>query len=445
MTSLISAISGQFNKALVLGTFLPVTVFTILGIVVVGPLSPDDWPQLRSLRLTDTQWVLGVSFFVILLTGLLYNLNIPLIRLYEGYKWERSWLGQWKTRRYKAKLRAAQVRWAGMRPLAEALHKCSQYDPPSLAKYASTITGLRIDAGTSLNAEFPDTEALVLPTRLGNVIRSFESYPYRQYKIAGISIWTRLFAKIDKDFALALDAAKTSFDFTLNCSALSGALALAVLIVGLLYPSVFISPLLWVPWLVKVLVFAAMSYIFYSWSIGRAANWGTMVKAAFDLYRWDMLKQLGFTKLPTNLTDERELWDDISTQFIYGDSPRVRLAEYVPQTIFARGKPYYIDLEMTRGIKPAVGGGIEITVRVRNGDAKGREVSDVVVTDMAPTGYEYDWESLKCDRKGIVMSGTNPYKFVLGCLKPGDEVVFSYGAVSYQKTAVSGAPATSKQ
>lgn len=445
MTSLISAISGQFSKALVLGTFLPATVFTILGIVVVGPLSPDDWPQLRSLRLTDTQWVLGVSFFVILLTGLLYNLNIPLIQLYEGYQWKESWLGQWKVRRYSAKLRAARARWAGMRPLADALHKCSQYDDQSLAKYQSTITELRIDAGTSLNDRFPDGETLVLPTRLGNVIRSFESYPDRQYKIAGITVWTRLIAKIDKDYAVALDDAKTSFDFTLNCSALSGALALAVLIVGLLYPSVFISPLLWAPWLAKVFGFATMSYVFYTWSIGRASNWGTMVKAAFDLYRWDMLKQLGFTTLPVKLTEERELWDDISNQFIYGDSPRVRLAEYVPQTIFARGEPYYIDLEITRGIQHVEGGGIQIKVRVKNNDSKKREVQDVVVTDIAPAGYEYDWGSFECDRKGVVMLGTNPYKFVVGCLQPGDEVVLSYRALSYQETAAGGAPVMLKQ
>jgi hypothetical protein len=40
MNSLLSALSGQFSKSLLLSTFLPVVVFVLLGLVLVFPRLP---------------------------------------------------------------------------------------------------------------------------------------------------------------------------------------------------------------------------------------------------------------------------------------------------------------------------------------------------------------------------------------------------------------------
>jgi hypothetical protein len=37
----------------------------------------------------------------VLLTGVLYNLNIPIIRFYEGYPWQYSWTGDFLVKRRK--------------------------------------------------------------------------------------------------------------------------------------------------------------------------------------------------------------------------------------------------------------------------------------------------------------------------------------------------------
>lgn len=443
MTSIISVISGQFSKSLILGTLLPVMVFSILGAVVLKPLLPNEWHRLLAVNLTETQWVLGFSFLVLLLTGLLYNLNIPLIRLYEGYSWEKSLLGRLLADRHKARLKAAKARWDGMRTLAYALSEYEGDGTVALSQYDDAITELWIDAGNSLSNKLPPEGRLVLPTRLGNVIRCFESYPDRQYQLAGITTWPRLIAKIDKDYALAIDNAKTSFDFMLNCSILSATLALVVLLAGLLYPLVFISAHLYVPWLACVASFAVASYLFYTWSIGRAASWGTMVRSAFDLYRGDLLKQLGFKRSPSGMAEERQLWNDISDQLIYGDSPRVRPARYVPQTTAAQGDPGYVDLEVTRGIKKTEGSAaIQIFLKVRNNDPKGRDVKNVVMEDECLAGHEYDWDSFECDREGAAVSGTDTYKFVVGDLKAGEEAVLSYRVVPYGKPPAT--PATGR-
>jgi len=49
MTSILSSISGQFSKSLILGTLLPVVLFLILGMVFVIPLFPYEWHFLNQL------------------------------------------------------------------------------------------------------------------------------------------------------------------------------------------------------------------------------------------------------------------------------------------------------------------------------------------------------------------------------------------------------------
>jgi hypothetical protein len=53
-----------------------------------------------------------------------------------------------------------------------------------------------------------------------------------------------------------------------------------------------------------------------------------MVKSAFDLYRWDLLKQLGYERMPKTLAEEEKMWDTISTQMISGYSPTKPPPEY---------------------------------------------------------------------------------------------------------------------
>jgi uncharacterized repeat protein (TIGR01451 family) len=430
VTNILSAISGQFGKSLILGTLLPAAIFVILGLIFVGPLFPIDLPLLESLEAPETQSrLLAVTFLTIVLSCLLTNLNIPIIRLYEGYPWKDSWIGQRCIRHYQAQFDAAQARWRGMRTLVYALRAQNLNDGR-----ISEIEAEWGRIGRKVNTEFPPYEHLLLPTRMGNVIRAFESYSYRQYGIEAITLWPRLIAKIDKDYAASIDAAKTSFDFTLNSSALGTVLALAILIVGLIYPTAMSSPRLWVPWLLEVIGFAVLAYLFYLCSISRASAWGATVKGAFDLYRWALLRQLGYTRVPNTMTEERALWDDISLQMIYGDSPKVRMAEYTAMPTLARGEPYVVDLKIARGVSlPGADGTVTVTLCVKNVDAQERTAKNVLVTDTLPDGFDYEWDSASADSHSVPVVGTNPYHFNVGHLEPGKEVILTYRMILYKK------------
>lgn len=486
MTNILSSISGQFSKSLILGTFLPVIVFVLLFRILVAPFFPYDLPLLAPLETLDTEWqVIAISLLAIVLSGMLYNLNIPIIRFYEGYPWKDTWIGKRRVQRYQEQFNAAVARWRGMRTLLDAMDDSLPGDKrnPQIETYWNKIA-------RGVNTEFPKDATSVLPTRLGNVIRSFENYPKRQYGIDAITLWTRLIAKVDKDYAAAIGDAKTSFDFMVNCSMLSAVLSLALLITGLLdptlfYPTMWASGRIWLLWLVEILVFAASAYLFYLGSLGRAGAWGALVKGAFDLYRWDLLKQLGYTRMPSTMVEERALWDDISKQLVFGDSPEVRLPEYGGTSATARSYPPVVDLEVARGISPpalnagggratrdagapaasvgdmqvmrdanapalsaggvqvvrdtsapATDGAVTITLSVlyvEYAGAEERYARDVVVTDTVPDGFDYEWNSAHIDNRAVRVVGANPYQFYIGDLCLGSSVILTYRVLPREK------------
>lgn len=468
MTDILSAISGQFSRSLILGTFLPAVLFVILATFFVLPLFPDGWWLWEQVSAGQTRGVIVLTLVTIVLSGLLYNLNIPITRFYEGYTWQRSRIGKSRTRHYRRRLREAEELRARLWDVAEVLGRspaavapgsppagaaAGVSAPEAEAQRLERARSVMDQAGRLIVSGFPVEEGSVLPTRLGNVIRSFEHYPRRQYRMAAITLWPRLVAKIDKDYAAQIDGAKTNVDFALNCSLLSLALALLLLFAGLWHPVALSSPSLLAPWLFKVLVFGAASLAFYHSSIDRASEWGELVKGAFDLYRGELLKQLGFERRPAWLGEERELWEAISLQLIYADRPSgATLPAYASSGCFVRGRPAAIDLRVTRGVTPEPSGLVTVTVRVRNHNRNGLAATNVVATDSLPPGFDYVWMSAKLGRRRrqasppaasppgddvqwgeAQMTGSNPYVFYLGRLEAQEEVFVQYAAAPQQK------------
>ena len=222
MTSILSSISGYFSKSLILGTLLPVVIFIILSILFLIPLLPSDLSLFLRFQGIDKEWkVLAVSFVTIVITGLIYNLNIPILRLYEGYPWRYSWIGMWFTHRHMARFDAAQNRIDAMRACRSLMEEAAkdlssqkefveeffeswkalgsalrgpgfkeykwleiwktampQHRPRQTEEQWQTIIDNVIDEYSAYRREvksaYPDLRSLILPTRLGNVIRSFE-------------------------------------------------------------------------------------------------------------------------------------------------------------------------------------------------------------------------------------------------------------------------------
>jgi hypothetical protein len=425
MTSLLSSLSGQFSRALLLSTLLPVVVFVLLALVLVVPHIPATVPVLHWMESLDSEWKLAaMTLGVVLLTALLYNLNGPVIRFYEGYPWCDSWLGARRTRAHRKDMESISARWRGLWTLL-----CDT-EAQAHPEYEKAVEHWN-ELARTLNTRYPDEPGAVLPTRLGNVIRSFESYPSRQYKIQAITVWPRLVAHIDEGYAAGIEEAKSGVDFMLNSSLLCGLMASLLALVHLVFPVDLLSPSVLGTLVLELVIFGGLAYGFYLAAISRAHAWGMAVKGAFDLYRWNLLEGLGYRDRPKSLEEERQLWEQISSRLILSDLTIDPLPPYTAPkgaATGAAGKPTDVEIDLLRGVRRLAGDSLEVTIRVRNLDAS-RKAAGVTVTDTIPEGWGYEWCSASFAGGPVEASGANPYRFHVGDLDPGADLELIYRMV----------------
>jgi len=426
MTSLLSALSGGFSKSLLLSTLLPVVVFVLLALVLVLPHVPGTVAFVQWAQGLDLESKLGlVTPAVVLLTAVLYHLNKPILRVYEGYPWSDSWMGRWRTRVHRRAMHEAKTQWMGLWTLLLTPETKMHPDESKVADHWN-------DLARTLNSLYPAEPDAVLPTRLGNVIGSFESYPWRQYRMRAITLWPRLSALLDNSQTELMDDAKTSLDFSLNSSLLCGVLAVLIAVVHLVFPAGLATAGVLAPLAVELAIFGGLSYFFYLAAIPQAAAWGMTFKGAFDLYRGKLLESLGYRFRPESLEEEQALWELISQRMILSDLTIDPLPAYErPKTLPTRVRTKPDDLKVTllRGTSRPSPDSLEVTIQVRNLDPT--QVADgVVVIDTLPEAWAYEWASAASSTGAVEVTGINPYRFKIASLAAGAEARITYRAVS---------------
>jgi hypothetical protein len=413
--SVFSAISGQIGKTFAIGALLPSTVFVLLAQLFIAPMAPLELRALPIIRSIDSQWQLGlvVALSTILAT-LLYVMNNSILRFYEGYPWHAGPLGEWLTDRRKAELDRLAAGQNKIKPLILPLVG----DETNETAF-KTLNARYMSLTLPLLCEFPK-RASVLPTRLGNVIRSFENYPERQYSIAAITLWPRFVPKLSKEHAAVIDEAKSGVDLLLNLSCLAYVSFLTTLALGVAFPIPFASTRLLGLWLLRMGVFASLGYGFYRASVPLAKRWGESVRAAFDLHRAAVLRDLGFEQKPETLEAERDLWNSISQQLVYGEVVTTEAWRY-------RGRvsvqPADAHLTLSRGV--AIENGVRtVFVEIRNdGD---QPVSNVTINEELEAGHEYLWATGSVGATKFTPSGSNPLVFRVAQVAAGEATVITY-------------------
>jgi hypothetical protein len=249
-----------------------------------------------------------------------------------------------------------------------------------------------------------------------------------------VTTWSRLIAKIDPNYAASIDDAKTSFDFMVNLSLLSAISLSMQLAAGFFYLKPFASPDdLW-NWLLRLALTASLAWWFYRLSISRAAAWGETVKGAYDLYRKDLLTQLGFDVKLTTRQQERSFWDKISLQMLYGDGPRGPQApDYAaePAAVFSvQAEPQDIGLRITRGVEESLAKRrLTVVILIENVDQQQRSAHDLIVTDTLKDNAHYQWDTASLNGNNVDVEGTNPYLFAIGSLAHGNKAQLKYRVI----------------
>lgn len=410
-----------------LGALFPVTIFTAMFLIFGAPLAPDSLALFERLTIVEGQWQgAAVAFLVVVLAGVLQALSVPILRLYEGYPWKDGWVGQARTRRFAAELGRLEIVTLGIDRLLES--ELPEQDP----RYAAIgRRGSMMDLDRRF--KYPERRALVLPTRLGNLIRSAERYPSVEYGIEAIVMWPRLTAVIEPDYAASLDRSRTNLMFMLNNSILALALAVILAALSLTSPDASLSNAA-----LPALAFLGVSVGFYHLALRPAQTWGELIRAAFDLYRRPLLEKLGVPDVPASRAEERALWRRIKSQMLWGDEPGAGPRVDTGPTVVApavaplsRGTWVTASgpaLKWARGVRRAGSRTIHVFVQVWNPDDVA-EATGVHVWDIPPEGFEYVWASGRVEGAPVSVEGSAPHAFLVArTLLPGANITLRYKA-----------------
>lgn len=295
---LLSELPKLFGKSFVVGYLLPAVAIAIAGQFILGAFDVETGVK----AIFDAKDVLGATFltFAIWLGAVaLMALNYRIIRICEGY-------GDYNPFRIIKRLQVCEFR--KLKAIETAMRQTIERDRAIASATSPLVYDRFTHALRRLATDFPDTEAFLLATKFGNTIRAFEVYSRVAYGLDAIPGWDRLIAVIPKDFREALDDAKSLMDFWLNLW--TGAVALLILY-GFLAFSNLTTPQPWIP-----PACIGLAIIFLSFARMQAANWGELVKSAFDLYRNDLAAKLGLD-LSRSIEHERAMWGYFSQMTVF--------------------------------------------------------------------------------------------------------------------------------
>lgn len=330
-------ISGYFNRRFLLSAFFPVLAFASLNLAMSlalwGPqLLVDLWQQ----QATELKALasIGAIILIFFIAYLFHVFKAVLSRIYEGNWNEVPIIKWWEKNRRKH----YQLVWDYIDEESKQLNSeiTALEKRPSEGEETSQELENRTSEGEETLQELerlrkakelrnhkqkidykrfrflPPSRSDVMPTMLGNILRNSESYSMQHYNIDAIVIWPRLQSLLPKDFLEELRDAEANVDLLLLVTTLAGLSAFGwEIYLGFFsdrYDLFLISTLGWI-----------LALVGYFSALQAALTFSELFKAAFDLYRWDLLKALHL-KLPENYKVERKLWEVIS-QFFYRNYP----------------------------------------------------------------------------------------------------------------------------
>jgi hypothetical protein len=190
------------------------------------------------------------------------------------------------------------------------------------------LEGLRdkyYESVASYNLSYPEDLADVLPTMLGNIIKAAENYPGERYGFDGVHFWPRFIQVIPNAYKSAIDNVRNELSFHVNMSMIS-ILFSVVCVLGILFApyvggtgsAVFND---YLGEVLRYLMGAALGFVssgfFYNASLMTARSFSLMTRSSSDLFRLELLKQLGM-KRPKSSIEEFETWQNLNELVVLG-------------------------------------------------------------------------------------------------------------------------------
>lgn len=167
------------------------------------------------------------------------------------------------------------------------------------------------------------TAELLAPTRLGNLVNATDYYAFDRYGIEGTVLLPRLVAVLPAAIAERLADQRLLLDFWIAVASLA---LLSTLIVAFGFAHVSADVVLW---LLALTIGSAGTVAAYRLAVGAMAQLGELTRAACDLGRLALMRELGLPQ-PADLAEERRMWQAMFRVIVYGEKNediRYRAAE----------------------------------------------------------------------------------------------------------------------
>lgn len=351
----------KMGSNFVVAAFVPSLAFILVSALCFFPVLPDELVRYLGWSVTAPSQATLITglLFTTILGFTLFTLSTYIYKSFEGYTFvlglntpiRHAFLQRQKKRSRKIELEKASIA-REQKKLNELLAKEKKdsenaWAQRRISRYQTRLEQLKnqhysLVATAEIN--FPPSEHLILPSRFGNILRAAEMYPGTRYKIDAVPLWGRMAHVIPPDAMDKIDQANNQCLFLLNSSLLAGIFTVISLIAGLYVSYILTSPVYHWPllsfmkttltfehvgiYLISAILSSTVAYFFYQASLLNVSQYGSMIRTAYDLYRFDLIKKLHL-ELPKNLEGERTLWQKISEFFVGGQAFNTLKFDYI--------------------------------------------------------------------------------------------------------------------
>jgi hypothetical protein len=292
----LSSIGERIDTKFVISCWLPafVAMLANLGLltVVVGPDTVEAW--LYNLDSFQETIALVIVLLAITMVALLLRaLMFIIVAFFVGESLPRV-VAEWSTR-------------GQQRSRDHALGRLG-HAGADLSDHS-----IRVGVRRVIEQRFPYDEAMLRPTRLGNVFATAAEYPWLIYAMDGLLWLPHLAPFLPSYVGDALDGAQSRLLGLLNLSLVCALLAVeGGLVLGLVANQ-------WAAAIGWAIVGAILAWSLYQAAVNQALEVASQIRVSFNLYRQEVLKQLGLP-IPDSIAAERALWQTL-TQELLGLAP----------------------------------------------------------------------------------------------------------------------------
>lgn len=288
----LSALSDRVDSKFLTAYWLPAFVAVLGGTLILAQLLGWDRMETWIGDLDSAEQSIGAILVLLQITMIAFILRAltqVIVEFFSGTAMPRT-LAEWSTEGQR-RAKAATTRMLGGNLL--------RADSAPLSR----------PAAQRLNQLFPMEDADLQPTSFGNVMARAGEHPRIAYAMEGNLWWPRLAPLLPSYFQDILGGGQAPLMALLNLSVVFAGLALfGFAVLGVIGRS-------WIAAIVCLIGGGVLSRLCYRAAISQAVTTATMLEVAFDLFRYEILKQLD-VDVPADLTAERELWQRLSRQLL---------------------------------------------------------------------------------------------------------------------------------